>query len=231
MTALDELREVVKECTKCSLHATRTQTVFDRGSPTSPIMLIGEAPGKEEDKQGEPYVGRAGIFLTKLLQAAKLPEDQIYVCNVLKCRPPKNKFPEGRREPIICRGHLLNQIKLVNPKAIILTGKMALRYALLHGTQEEVDPFMPWVNKQFRRKDIFGDTRFLVVYHPSYLMRRNDEIDMESWISAVAGIWSYAQHKASGTAPAPVPFKEIRPAPVVPRQRRNLFAEKRDKAL
>lgn len=230
-TPLDELRAVALGCTQCNLHCTRTQVVFDRGNPDGPLMIIGEAPGKDEDKQGQPFVGRAGQLLGQLLISARIPEDQVYMANVLKCRPPNNRFPEDGEEPEKCRGYLLKQIKEVNPRAVLLTGKQALKYVLLHGTTEEATPLNPWINKQFRRKDLFGDLRFMVVYHPAYLMRRNDEIDMEAWISSVAGIWSYVTHKENGTAPPAMPFRDIRPAPIVPRQGRNLFAEGRGPAL
>lgn len=226
---LDELREIASTCTSCNLHKTRTHVVFDRGPENAPLMLIGEAPGRDEDQQGYPFVGRAGQHLSSLLRAAGVPEDQVYMANVLKCRPPDNRFPEGKEEPEICRNYLLKQIKAVQPKAILLAGKQALRYLLLHGTTEQHQPFTPWVNKQYRRKDLFGDIRIAVVYHPAYLVRRNDEVDEEAWVQSVAGIWSYVQHKLNETAPAPVPFKEIRPAPERPRMGRNLFGKARRK--
>lgn len=228
---LEELRKIVSTCVSCSLHSTRTQTVFDRGSPAAPLMIVGEAPGKDEDKQGFPFVGRAGQLLADLLKAANVPEDQIYMANVLKCRPPKNKFPQDGPEPETCRNYLLKQIDIVQPKAIIVAGKQALRYALLHGTHEKHNPLQPWINKQFRRKDLYGDIRFLCVYHPAYLIRRNDEEDQEEWINAVAKLWLYVQHKLAETPPALTPFKDIRPAPDVPRQGRNLFGSDRKNIL
>jgi len=195
-------------------------------------MVIGEAPGRDEDKTGLPFVGRAGRLLSTLLEAARIPENQIFFANVLKCRPPNNKFPAGKEAPEICRNYLLEQIKLVQPKGIILTGKQSLRYTLLHGTQEPFEPLMPWINKQFRRRDIFGDIRFLVAYHPSYMLRSHIEEDQEAWVQAATQLWSFICHKLEGTPPAPIPFKDIRPAPTPPRMGRNIFSSgKRKKAL
>lgn len=227
----EELRQIVSTCTQCRLHTCRKQTVFSRGSIDAPIMVVGEAPGKDEDEQGFPFVGKAGDHLSELLKAASIPEELIYYSNILKCRPENNKFPEDGSEPETCRGYLLKQIELVKPKAIILAGKQALRYLLIHGTSEKWQPLIPWINKQFRRRDPFGDIRFLVVYHPAYLIRRNDEEDEEAWVQAVAGIWNYVQHKINGTAPAPIPFKEIHSLSERPKQGRNLFTNKRDIAL
>jgi uracil-DNA glycosylase family 4 len=221
---LDELRKVVATCTSCSLHDGRCMTVFGSGPPDAPLMLVGEAPGADEDRSGLPFVGRAGRLLSQLLEAARVPEDRIYKCNIIKCQPPKNKFPAGGKEPEICRGYLLKQIEEIKPKAIILTGKQALRYLLLHGTTEQWEPLIPWINKQYRRRQDYGDTRFLIVYHPSYLMRSNNEEDQEAWVQAVAQLWAYVEHKLAGTAPAPTVFKEIRVPPTPPRMGRNLFA-------
>ncbi len=227
---LEELEEIVADCTMCNLHCTRTKAAFARGDSKSPLMIIGEAPSKEDDAKGVPFVGKPGQFLTKLLAAAKVPEDQVYLTNLLKCMPPKGRFPDGD-QPGKCSGFLYKQIKEVNPKAIIVMGERALQYVLLHETHENPQPLMPWINKQYRRRDRYGDSRILCVYHPAYLMRRDDEIDMEDWINAVASLWSYVEHKVAGTPPAPIPFRDIRPAPIVPRQGRSLFAEERKKVL
>jgi len=229
-TPLDELEKIVSTCTSCKLHCTRTQTVFSRGDQESSLMIIGEAPDKDDDAAGEAFVGKAGQLLSELLAAGRVPEDKVYLTHVLKCAPPKNRFPEGS-EAETCRGYLLKQIEQVKPKAVILTGAQALKYTILHGTSEIADPLNPWINKQYRRKDLFGDIRFLVVYHPAYLQRRNDDVDNEAWVSAVSSLWSYVEHKIAGTAPAITPFEDIRPPPIVPRQGRNLFNEGRRRVL
>lgn len=194
-------------------------------------MIVGEAPGEDEDATGLAFVGKAGKRLNTLLQAARVPKGSYYACNVLKCRPQQNKFPEGGPEPKTCRGYLVRQIELVKPKAIIITGKQALRYLLLWGTSEDPNPLHPWINKQYRRRDLFDDIRFLVCYHPSYLMRTEIEEDEEAWIQAVAQLWAFVEHKVAGTPPAPMAFTDIRPPPTVPRQGRNLFGKDRGRIL
>lgn len=222
---LDELRKIVATCESCQLHSSRTQSVFGRGSENASIMVIGEAPGRDEDAIGEPFVGRAGQHLSGLLAAAGVPEDELYFANVLCCRPPDNKFPTRTNEPMTCRGYLLRQIEVIQPSAIILTGKQALRYVLLEGTSETCDPLFPWINRQCRRRDMFGNIRFLICYHPSYLMRTNNDDDEEAWIQAVAQLWSHVNHRRDGTAPAPVAFLDINPAVAPPRMGRNLFGK------
>ena len=195
-------------------------------------MIVGEAPGQDEDASGLAFVGKAGQLLSRLLSASRVPEDEIYFANVLKCRPPKNRFPEEAGGPAeTCREYLLKQIKVVNPVAVILTGKQALRYLLLHNTAEEPEPLHPWINRQFRRRDLFGETRFLVCYHPSYLLRTEIEEDQEGWVQSVAQLWTYVQHKRTGTPPAPMPFDDIRPVPSQPRMGRNLFGKDRGPVL
>lgn len=193
-------------------------------------MIVGEAPGEEEDHTGLAFVGKAGRHLTRLLNAARVPEDQYYCANVLKCHPDKNRFPDGD-EPEICRRFLVKQVELVQPTAVLITGKQALKYLLLWGTHEEPDPIFPWLNKMYRRRDLYGEVIFLVCYHPSYLMRTEIEEDEEAWIQAVAQLWSYVEHKLAGTPPAPLAFEEIRPAPSVPRMGRNLFGKDRGRIL
>ena len=220
---LDELSKVVSTCTSCGLFEGRHSTVFGSGPHDAPLMIIGEALGADENRNGLPFVGRAGKLLSQLLEAARVPESSIYKTNILKCQPPKNRFPAGGEEPEICRGYLLKQIEVINPRAIILTGKQALRYLLLHNTTEQWEILTPWINRQYRRRQDFGDTRFLIVYHPSYLMRSNNEEDQEAWVQSVAQLWAFVEHKIAGTAPAPTVFKEIRVPPTIPRMGRNLF--------
>jgi DNA polymerase len=221
---------VVSTCKACPLYKDRTQTVFDRGNPKASLMIVGEAPGQEEDACGQAFVGKAGRLLTNLLAASRVPRNAIYLANVLKCRPPRNRFPEGD-EAETCRGYLLKQVQLVKPKAILITGLQALKYLLLHGTHEDPNPIYPWINKQYRRRDVFDDIRFLVCYHPSYLLRTDIEEDQEAWIQAVAQLWSYVSHKLDKTPPAPMPFRDIRPAPTPPRMGRNLFGQDRGRIL
>lgn len=228
---LEELRQVVATCQACRLHKGRKNAVFDRGNPDASLMIVGEAPGEDEDAAGLAFVGKSGKHLAELLHAARVPKDSVYFCNVLKCRPEKNRFPEGDKPPEICRNYLVRQIKLVNPLAIIITGKQALQYLLLWDTSEDPNPIFPWVNKYYRRRDLFGDTRFLVCYHPSYLLRTEIEEDEEAWIQAVGQLWAYIEHRLAETPPAPMSFRDLRSPPTPPRMGRNLFGKERGKAL
>ena len=226
--ALEKLAEIASTCTACKLSKERKNVVFGGGRSDAPLMIIGEAPGADEDAQGEPFVGSAGKRLRELLHIARISLDDVYLTNVLLCRPPKNRFPDGA-EPEICRrNYLIKQIKLIQPKAVVLAGKQPLKYVLLHGTTEEADPVVKWVNKQYRRRDLYGDIRFLVIYHPSYLIRQanRDEEAEEDIVTSLIELMSYVRHKLDGTAPAPTPFKDIRPPLPRLRQGRNLFGRR-----
>lgn len=193
-------------------------------------MIIGEAPGRNEDRTGKAFVGLAGQLLNQLLQAARIPEGLIYFCNLLKCRPPDNRFPDDDA-PLICRAYLFEQIRLIQPRAIVLAGKHALEFVLLEGTHEEAQPISAWVNKHFRRRDRFGDIRFTIVYHPSYLLRNEIEEDQEACIQTLGEVWAYTRAKVEGTTPPVTPFRDLRPAPKVHRQGRNLFGFQRGDVL
>jgi DNA polymerase len=161
------LRERVAACTRCELHSTRTQTVFGVGSPTARWMFIGEAPGAEEDRQGEPFVGRAGQLLTSMLKALGFAREDVYIANVLKCRPPGNRDPRPE-EARCCRDYLERQIELVAPALIVAIGRIAAQNLLgtdmplakLRGTVHALGP---------------GRRPVLVTYHPAYLLRSPGE--------------------------------------------------------
>ncbi len=122
-----KLRQQIAECQRCDLHVTRTNTVPGEGDVNADIMFIGEAPGKNEDLQGKPFVGRAGDIFDKLLESISLTRDQIYLCNILKCRPPNNRNPLSS-EINFCVGSLDLQIKIVEPKVIATLGNFATTY-------------------------------------------------------------------------------------------------------
>jgi DNA polymerase len=126
---LFEVKNYAMQCKKCELHSTRTNVVFGEGNPESPIMFIGEAPGREEDIKGAPFVGEAGKLLTKLLRAVGIDRKNVYITNVLKCRPPGNRDPL-QHEIKECFGWLKTQIKIIKPKIICTLGKYAI-YSLL----------------------------------------------------------------------------------------------------
>lgn len=165
--ALDALRATVAACTRCELHATRTQTVFGVGNPSARWMFIGEAPGADEDRQGEPFVGRAGQLLTSMIRALGLRREDVYIANVLKCRPPGNRDPRPD-EARACRDYLERQIELVDPSLIIAVGRIAAQNLL------ETDAALA---RMRGRVHALGSGRrpLIVIYHPAYLLRSPGE--------------------------------------------------------
>ncbi len=157
------LRERVAACTLCELHGTRTQTVFGVGNPQARWMFIGEAPGAEEDRQGEPFVGRAGQLLTSMLRALGFARENVYIANVLKCRPPGNRDPRPE-EARACRGYLERQIELVSPTLIVAIGRIAAQNLLQTET--------PLARLRGQVHSLGAERRpVLVTYHPAYLLR------------------------------------------------------------
>jgi DNA polymerase len=159
----ESLRSTVAACTRCSLHQSRTQTVFGVGNRSADWMIIGEAPGQEEDRRGEPFVGRAGKLLDEMLRALGLARDSVFIANILKCRPPNNRDPSVD-EASACRSYLDRQIELVSPKIILAVGRIAAQHLL--GTDAPV-------GRLRGRKHYLDDGRLPVVvtYHPAYLLR------------------------------------------------------------
>ncbi|RUQ89713.1 uracil-DNA glycosylase [Legionella septentrionalis] len=160
--SLSSLAKEVSACKRCVLHQTRTQTVFARGNPQAQLMIVGEAPGFFEDKQGLPFVGKAGILLNKMLNSIGLTENDVYIANVLKCRPPDNRDPKIE-EIAACSSHLTQQIQLVNPKLIMAVGRFAGQFLL-----NEARP----LNKMRNTLHSYESKPFIVSYHPAYLLRR-----------------------------------------------------------
>ena len=162
MKTLQLLQDEVKSCTKCGLHATRTNTVFSRGNPQATLVFVGEAPGEDEDLQGLPFVGRSGALLDKTLTAAGLDvEKDIYVCNILKCRPPNNRRPT-EEETNFCIDFLETQLKIVNPKVIVALGSTAVN-GLINTTFG-----ITKIRGQFFKR---RNTLVMPAYHPSYVLR------------------------------------------------------------
>jgi DNA polymerase len=165
VTSLDwtGLKEAVAGCTRCVLHETRTQTVFGVGNPEADWMIIGEAPGQEEDRRGEPFVGRAGKLLDEMLRSLGLDREAVFIANILKCRPPNNRDPSAG-EAAACRQYLERQIDLVAPRIILAVGRIAAQQLL-----DTTDP----VGRMRGRIHSLGDRGLPVVvtYHPAYLLR------------------------------------------------------------
>ena len=157
------LRDAVASCTRCGLHETRTQTVFGVGSESADWMIIGEAPGAEEDRRGEPFVGRAGKLLDQILRAVGLDRSSVFIANILKCRPPNNRDP-SRQEAACCRDYLERQIELIQPRLILAVGRVAAQHLL------ETDA--P-VGRMRGEPHYLGPRRIplVVTYHPAYLLR------------------------------------------------------------
>ncbi len=158
-----ELRDKVSACTLCSLHRTRTQTVFGVGSESADWMIIGEAPGAEEDRRGDPFVGRAGKLLDEMLRAVGLVRDSVFIANLLKCRPPNNRDPTVD-EAASCRAYLDRQIALLSPKLILVVGRIAAQHLL------ETDAPLGRLRGQKHYLNN-GQLPVVVTYHPAYLLR------------------------------------------------------------
>nr|VFJ99514.1 MAG: DNA polymerase [Candidatus Kentron sp. H]VFK00088.1 MAG: DNA polymerase [Candidatus Kentron sp. H]VFK04408.1 MAG: DNA polymerase [Candidatus Kentron sp. H] len=161
--AWEELAAQVSACTACELRKTRTQTVFGVGSRTADWMFIGEAPGADEDRQGEPFVGRAGRLLNSMLEAIGFSRDEVYIANILKCRPPNNRDP-APAEAQACEPFLLRQIALIEPRIILAVGRIAAQNLLATTTP---------IGQMRGRRYTFRETGIPVVvtYHPAYFLR------------------------------------------------------------
>lgn len=159
----ERLEREVAACTRCGLNRGRTQTVFGVGARDAEWMIIGEAPGMEEDRQGEPFVGRAGKLLNAMLEAIGLKREQVYICNILKCRPPNNRDPRPE-EVVCCEPYLKRQIALLMPRIILAVGRVAAQNLLKTDTP---------IGKLRGRELRYGDPPIpmVVTYHPAYLLR------------------------------------------------------------
>ncbi len=163
-TASDDwsaLQTEVRGCTKCALHKTRTQTVFGVGNPKAEWLFVGEAPGADEDRQGEPFVGRAGQLLNAMLFAMGLKREEVYIANVLKCRPPGNRDPQPD-EVEQCEPYLLRQIAHIQPKLIVALGR--------HAAHSLLKTELPLARLRGQKLSYHG-TPLIVTYHPAYLLR------------------------------------------------------------
>ena len=167
---LDRLRNEAMGCERCELHQARNSVVFGVGSENADLMFVGEAPGADEDRQGEPFVGRAGQLLTRMIQAMKLTREDVYIANVIKCRPPGNRNPKPI-EIECCEPFLLRQIELVKPKVICALGGFAVQTLLR--TNQRISML------RGRFHDYHG-TKLMPTYHPAYLLR-NPNAKRDVW--------------------------------------------------
>jgi len=167
---LDELRTIAMACEKCRLAKTRTQVVYGVGNPNADLMFIGEAPGRDEDLQGEPFVGRAGQLLTDIIKAMRLKRDDVYIANVIKCRPPENRNPEPD-ELDACRPYIRRQVELIQPKVIVTLGRFALQ-SLTEKAYGVTSVRGQWLE--------YNGVKVMPTYHPAYLLR-NPAAKKEVW--------------------------------------------------
>jgi len=160
-SSLDDFENAINNCTKCSLNKSRNKFVFGSGNPNADVMIIGEAPGADEDKQGKPFVGRAGQLLTDILKAINFDRDEVYIANILKCRPHNNRnpLPEEMNE---CTPYLYKQIEMIKPKIILCLGLVAANYL--------VDDKLSLTKMRSNVYEING-IKTMVTYHPAALLR------------------------------------------------------------
>jgi len=159
----ETLQERVQSCTRCPLHETRSRTVFGTGNREADWLIIGEAPGRDEDREGEPFVGRAGKLLTEMLFAIGYRRKDVYIANILKCRPPNNRDPSPE-EVACCHDYLERQVELIQPVVILAVGRIAA-HNLLH-SDLQVGRLRGKVHKYGERQ-----IPLIVTYHPAYLLR------------------------------------------------------------
>ena len=162
--SLDLLRSEIGDCKRCKLHPGRTHIVFGSGNPKADLMFIGEAPGEEEDRQGKPFVGRAGQLLTKIIDAMGLHRDEVYIANIIKCRPPNNRNPQPD-EIAQCEPFLRKQIEIIRPRVICALGSFSAQTLL------RTDRKISVLRGRFH--DYYG-AKLMPTYHPAYLLRNPD---------------------------------------------------------
>jgi DNA polymerase len=167
---LDGVRQELGDCTRCKLHGLRTNLVFGTGSGEADLMFVGEAPGADEDRQGIPFVGRAGQLLTRIIEAIDLTRDQVYIANILKCRPPNNRDPEPD-EVESCEPFLFKQIETIQPLIIVALGKYAAQTLLKSSVP---------ISRLRGRFVEFRGSLLMPTFHPSYLLR-NPSAKREVW--------------------------------------------------
>lgn len=167
---LPKIREDIGDCTRCKLHKGRNKIVFGDGSPKAELVFIGEGPGADEDQQGIPFVGRAGKLLTQMIEAMGLRRKDVYICNVVKCRPPENRAPEPD-EVTTCSPYLLRQIDVIRPKVIVCLGAVAAKTLLetTRGISQFRGEWLEWRGH-----------KLMATYHPAYLLR-NPNAKGEVW--------------------------------------------------
>lgn len=202
--ALGSVHEEIRACVACALHRSRTQAVPGTGPVDARIMAVGEAPGESEDRQGQPFVGSAGQVLTRLLGRIGLRREDIYITNVLKCRPPQNRDPEPD-EVAACSRFLDAQVALIRPDVILLLGRHAL---------ERVLPGSPGIGRMHGQPIRRGERLYVPLYHPAAALHRGDLMStLEADMDRVRTYLDDAERERA----------VVRPAPAAPREQLSLF--------
>jgi len=171
---LAELREQIGDCQRCKLSRNRTNIVFGEGNPDARMLFIGEGPGEDEDLQGRPFVGKAGVLLSRLIEKMELKRGDVYIGNIVKCRPPANREPEAD-EVTACRGFIERQIAIIRPSVIVTLGKVALQ-SLLNNTSLKITA----ARGKFLE---YADIPVMPTFHPAYLLR-NPADKWKTWADA-----------------------------------------------
>ncbi len=166
LRSIEELEKVIRHCKKCDLHKYRTNPVVGEGKVPSKLMIVGEAPGRFEDLEGRPFVGPAGKLLTEALQRAGIKREEVYITNVVKCRPPQNRDPTPQ-EIEACKPYLLFQLDIVNPKVVLCLGRISAETLHKHFG-------LPWssISKERGKVKRIGDRLLIATYHPAAVLRR-----------------------------------------------------------
>jgi DNA polymerase len=167
---LQNIRQELGECTRCKLHRHRTHIVFGTGNPEARLVFVGEGPGEDEDRQGEPFVGRAGQLLTRIIQSINLTREEVYIANIIKCRPPGNRNPEPD-EIKACEPFLIKQLEAIRPRIICALGTFAAQTLL------ETDEKISRLRGRFLS---YRNARLIATFHPAFLLR-NPERKRDVW--------------------------------------------------
>lgn len=202
MSKDEQLRSLlldIKSCKKCPLCYTREQPSMSRGDPRSPLMIVGDIPREVDHRTGESFSGRAGKKIDELLDKAGLKPEHIYFTTLLKCFPGRmGHFPEDG-SPAKCYGWLASQIKIVDPRLVILAGPEALHWVLLRGTGGSAEDLMSWVGPTIRRRDVYGELRFMVIPHPSMLAKEKNLTLEEKCVKVLTTAKEYIVSRQNGT--------------------------------
>jgi uracil-DNA glycosylase len=184
---LDEIRRELGDCQRCKLCSGRSSIVFGTGNPRAELVFVGEGPGEEEDKQGVPFVGKAGQLLTKMIEAMKFSRDEVYICNVVKCRPPNNRNPEAD-EIAACEPFLQAQLASLQPKVIVALGKFAAQTLLRDTTA------ITRLRGQWRT---YQGIPLMPTFHPAYLLRQPDEKKL-AWMDLQEVMKRFGKQRGDG---------------------------------